>query len=76
MRPTSPPTVRVRFNRDLAEYCVQLIRPGNPIDDRETYYTDDRDDAYGTADAMRRDMQATNPTDTDHGTDHGRLTQP
>jgi hypothetical protein len=48
--------LRIKFNREFAEYSVELVRvdaSGSKfVNEDETYYTDDRDDARDTAQAI------------------------
>lgn len=45
-------SARIAYDADLEEYQVTPYRNGVRGRDEEVYYTDDRDDAMGTAYAM------------------------
>jgi hypothetical protein len=48
--------LRIKYDREFAEYSVELVRIDDSgskfVDEGETYYTDDRDDARQTAQVM------------------------
>jgi len=48
--------VRVTYSGELGEYCVRLVAPDGQL--VAEYFTDDRADALGTADALMRERGA------------------